>query len=169
MAARYAAGALIKAAEGDLASAADRLADGMRVAENLRLPRLAARINNERIRLGIAIAPAEATRLLSPRTVHHDNGIATMTAELDEDSAVRLLSASDSPDERAQACQRARNRVEAIDSERRPWAALRAQLLLVETLTVAGQVAEADAAAAPVIARCSELGLWRLLTDAGLK
>jgi serine/threonine-protein kinase PknK len=169
MAARYAAGALIKAAEGDLASAADRLADGMRVAENLRLPRLAARINNERIRLGIAIAPAEATRLLSPRTVHHDNGIATMTAELDEDSAVRLLSASDSPDERAQACQRARNVVEAIDSERRPWAALRAQLLLVETLTVAGQVAEADAAAAPVIARCSELGLWRLLTDAGLK
>ena len=77
MAARYVTGALIKAAEGDRASAADRLTDGMRAAENLGLPRLAARINNERIRLGIPISPADAARLRSPRTIPHDNGIAT--------------------------------------------------------------------------------------------
>ena len=60
------------------------------------------------IRLGIEIPQAVAAGLRSPRTIPRDNGIATMTAELDEDSGVRLLSASDSADDRAQACRRAR-------------------------------------------------------------
>ena len=168
MAARYVTGALLKAAAGDRDSAAERLSDGMRAAENLQLPRLAARITNERIRLGIPIASADAARLRSPRTIPHDNGIATATAELDEDSGVRLLSASDSPAERAQACQRASQLVAGIDGDRRPWAALRAQLLLVETLTAAGRVAEAETEARPVVATCTELGLTRLLVDAAL-
>ena len=134
MAARYVTGALVKAAAGDRDSAAERLSDGMRAAQNLQLPRLAARITNERIRLGIPIASADAARLRSPRTIPRDNGIATATAELDEDSGVRLLSASDSPAERAEACQRASDLVAGIDRDKRPWAALRAQLLLVETL-----------------------------------
>jgi serine/threonine-protein kinase PknK len=161
-------GALIKAAEGDRDAAADRLTDGMNAAENSRLPRLDARIHNERIRLGIAIAPAVAARLRSARTIPHGNGIATITAELDEDSGVRLLSASHIADHREQACQRARGLVAEIDSEIRPWAALRAQLLLTETLTAAGRVADAQTEAMPVVAKCTQLGLWRLLTDAGL-
>ncbi len=168
MAARYVTGALIKASEGDRASAADRLTDGMRAAENLGLPRLAARMNNERIRLGIAISPADAARLRSPRTIPQDNGIATITAELDEDSGVRLLAASDSSDDRAQACQRAEELVAGIDSDLRPWAALRAQLLLAETYTAAGRLADAEAQARPVVAQCTELGLSRVLVDARL-
>lgn len=167
MAARYVTAALIKAAEGDRDAAAGRLADGMIAAQAQPLPRLAARITNERIRLGITIAPELATELKSARTIPHDNGIATLTAELDEDSGVRLLSASDSAADRAQACQRARDLVAGIDGDRRPWAALQAQLLLVETLRAAGS-AEAEAAARPVIAACTRTGLLRLLADAGL-
>ena len=143
LAARYVIGARIKAAQGDHGSAVDRLAAGMKAADQLRLPRLAARINNERIRLSIELQHAVAAGLRSPRTIPRDNGIATITAELDENSGVRLLSASDSADDREQACQRAADLAAAIDSTRRPLAALQAHLLLVETLTVAGQAADA--------------------------
>jgi serine/threonine-protein kinase PknK len=168
MSARYVTAALVKSAEGDRDAAASRLADGMKAAEKLQLPRLAAGITNARIRLGIAITPEIAVELRSPRAIPRGNGIATITAELDEDSGVRLLSASDSPDERAQACQRAWDLVAGIDDQTRPWAALRARLLLIQTLTAADRVADAAAAAVPVVAKCSELGLSRLLADAGL-
>jgi serine/threonine-protein kinase PknK len=91
-----------------------------------------------------------------------------MTAELDEDSAVRLLSASDSADDHEQACRRAADLVAAIDGERRPLAALQAQVLHIETLTSAGREADARDELAPVAAKCAELGLSRLLVDAGL-
>jgi serine/threonine-protein kinase PknK len=87
-----------------------------------------------------------------------------MTAELDEDSAVRLLAASNSDDDREQACQRARDLLAGVDAERRPLAALRAQLLLVQTLTATGRPADAN----DITRRCAELGLPRLLVDAGL-
>ena len=91
-----------------------------------------------------------------------------MTAELDEDSAVRLLSASDSADDHEQACRRAADLAAAIDGERRPLAVLQAQLLLLETLTVAGRATDARNELASVAAKCAELGLSRLLVDAGL-
>ena len=168
LAARYVTGARIKAAHGDLGSAADRLAAGMTAAEQLRLPRLAAGINNERIRLGIEIAPSVAARVRSPRTIPVDDGIATMTAELDEDSGIRLLSAGDSADDRDQACRRAADLAGGIDGERRPLAALEAQLLLVEALMAADRTADARNRLAPVSAKCARLGLSRLLIDAGI-
>ena len=168
LAARYVIGARIKAAQGDRGSAADRLAAGAKAADQLRLPRLTARINNERIRLGIELPPGLAAGLRSPRSIPHDDGIATMTAELDEDSAIRLLSASDSADDREQACRRAADLCAAIDGERRPLAALAAQVLRIETLTAAGRTADARDELEPVAAKCADLGLPRLLVDAGL-
>jgi serine/threonine-protein kinase PknK len=56
----------------------------------------------------------------------------------------------------------------AIDGERRPLAALQAQLLLVETLTASGPATDARNELAPVAAKCAELGLSRLLVEAGL-
>ena len=168
LAARYVIGARVKAAQGDHGSAVDRLAAGAKAADHLRLPRLAARINNERIRLGIELPQAVAAGLRSPRSTPGGNGIATLTAELDEDSAVRLLSASDSADDREQACRRAAELAVGIDGERRPLAALQAQLLLVETLTAAGRATDARNELTPVAAKCAELGLSRLLVDAGL-
>jgi serine/threonine-protein kinase PknK len=168
MIAGYVTGARIKAAQGDRAAAVDRLADGMKVAEQLRLPRLAAAITNERIRLGIEIAPEVAARLRAARTIPHEDGIATITAELDENSGIRLLSASDSAADREQACRRAADLLTGIDDGRRPLAALTAQLLLVETLRAAGRSDDADVLLPDVAARCEKLGLPRLLVDAGL-
>jgi ATP/maltotriose-dependent transcriptional regulator MalT len=167
LAARFVIGARTKAAQGDLGTATDRLDAGMKAAEQLRLPRLAAAINNERIRLGIPIAPPVAARLRSSRTIPCGDGIATITAEFDEDSAIRLLSTSDSAEDWAQACRRASDLRAGIDADGRPWAVLTAQLL-VEALTAAGRSAEAAAEAPVVIAQCTELGLSRMLVDAGL-
>jgi ATP/maltotriose-dependent transcriptional regulator MalT len=168
MIAGYVTGARIKAAQGDRSAAVERLADGAKAAEQLRLPRLTAAITNERIRLGIEIAPEVAARLQATRTIPHDDGIATITAELDENSGIRLLSASDSANDREQACRRAADLLAGIDQEQRPLAALSAQLLLAETLMATGRTDDADIVLPGVVARCEELGLSRLLVDAGL-
>jgi serine/threonine-protein kinase PknK len=168
LAARYAIGARIKAAQGDRESAIDRMAAGADAAERLRLPRLAARINNERVRLGVELPQALADSVRSPRSICCDNGIATMTAELDEDSAVRLLSASDSSDDREQACRRAAAMAAGIDGLRRPLAALQAQLLVVETLTAVGRSPDIKGELASVVTTCAAVGLPQLAVDAGL-
>jgi ATP/maltotriose-dependent transcriptional regulator MalT/serine/threonine protein kinase len=168
MIAGYVTGARIKAAQGDRSAAVELLADGAKAAEQLRLPRLTAAITNERIRLSIEIAPEVAARLQATRTIPHDDGIATITAELDENSGIRLLSASDSANDREQACRRAADLLAGIDQEQRPLAALTAQLLLVETLTATGRTDDANAMSPGIAARCEEVGLSRLLVDAGL-
>jgi serine/threonine-protein kinase PknK len=168
LAARYVIGARIKAAQEDSGSAVEHLTAGATAAQQLRLPRLAARINNERVRLGMALPQAVTAGLRSPRTIPHGNGIDTMTAELDEDSGIRLLSASDSAADREQACRRAADLAAGIDGARRPLSALQAQLLLAEMLTAAGRTADARRELAPAAAKCADLGLSRLLVDAGL-
>jgi ATP/maltotriose-dependent transcriptional regulator MalT len=167
--ARYVVGARIKAAQGDRASAVDHLAAGMKTADQLRMPRLAAAINNERIRLGIDIPQAVVERLRSSRNIPRNDGIATMTAELDEDSGIRILLGSDSDDDREQAYRRAGEMFAGIDSERRPLASLNARLLRIETLTATGRTDEARAERADVEAQLAGIGLPRLLVDAGLR
>ena len=169
LAARYVIGARIRAIHGDRDGAVERLSAGMRVAEQLGLQRLAAGVNNERIRLGIDIAPAVADRLRTERTIPHDDGIARLTAELDEDSWIRLLCASDSDEDHQQACRRARELLAGIDGERRPLAALSAQLLLAETLTSTGRLEDAAVVSADAAAHCAAVGLSRLPIDAGLR
>lgn len=166
LAARYVGSAKVKAAQGDLSAAAERLDAGMKTAENLQLPRLAAAINNERIRLGIGVAPSVAARLRSVRAIPRDDGIATIIAELDEESAVRLLLASGSADEQEQAWRRATQLLAGMDARRRPLAALRAELLLAEICSRTGR--SADPTIPAVARRCREIGLPRLLVDAGL-
>jgi serine/threonine-protein kinase PknK len=167
--ARYVVGARIKAAQGDRASAVDHLAAGMKTADRLRMPRLAAAINNERIRLGINIPQAVVERLRSSRNIPRNDGIATMTAELDEDSGIRILLASDSDDDREQAHRRAGEMFAGIDSERRPLASLNARLLRIDTLAATGRTDEARAERADVEAQLAGIGLSRLLVDAGLR
>jgi serine/threonine-protein kinase PknK len=81
---------------------------------------------------------------------------------------VHLLSASASADDREQACLRAVDLAAGIDGKRRPLAALQAQLLLIETYTAAGRATDIRDESASVEAKCSDLGLFRLLVDAGL-
>jgi serine/threonine-protein kinase PknK len=169
LAARYVIGARLRAIHGDRDSAVERLSAGMRVAEQLGLQRLAAGVNNERIRLGIDIAPAVADRLRAERTIPHDDGIARMTAELDEDSGIRLLCAGDSDEDHQHACLRARDLLAGADGEHRPMAALTARLLLAETLTAAGKLEDASVASSDAAAECGAVGLSRLPVDAGLR
>lgn len=164
LAARYVGSAKVKAAQGDLSAAAERLDAGMKTAENLQRPRLAAAINNERIRLGVA--PSVAARLRSVRAIPRDDGIATIIAELDEESAVRLLLASGSADEQDQAWRRATQLLAGMDARRRPLAALRAELLLAEICSRTGR--SADPTIPAVARRCRQIGLPRLVVDAGL-
>ncbi len=163
--ASYVYGARIKAAQGDRASAIEHLSAGMKTADQLRMPRLAAAINNERIRLGIDMPPVVTDRLRSYREIPPDDGIATMTTELDEDSGIRLLLASDSDDDREQARRRADQLLAGIDSERRPLAGLNARLLRIETLTATGRTDEAHIERADVEAQLAGIGLvtaaWR--------
>ena len=167
LSARYVIGARINAANGNRDAAVNRLAAGMQAATQLQLPRLAAAINNERIRLGIPINAAVADRLRSPRDIARSgDGIATMTAELDEDSGIRLLSSSDDADDRELACRRAVGLLAGIDPKQRPLAALRAQLLVVETLTAAGRAIDARNELGSVRTLCDQHGLPQLLVDA---
>jgi serine/threonine-protein kinase PknK len=169
LAAQYAVSARIKAAQGDRDAATARLDAGMTVAQKLGLPRLAAAINHERVKLRLPITPSEAARLRAlHRTFHGSNGIATITAELDEASGIRLLSRSHASDDRAYACQRAGTLLNGIAPTARPLAALQARLLFVETLTAAGQVDAAQDHIAQARALCARHGLPQLLVDAGL-
>jgi ATP/maltotriose-dependent transcriptional regulator MalT len=169
LAARYVIGARLRAAHGDRDSAVERLSAGMRVAEQLGLQRLAAAVNNERIRLGIDIAPAVADRLRAERIIPRDDGIARMTAELDEDSGIRLLFPGESDGDHQQACLRAHDLLAGTDGEHRPLAALSAQLLLAETLTASGRVEDAAVVASDAAARCEAVGLSQLAVDARLR
>jgi serine/threonine-protein kinase PknK len=92
-----------------------------------------------------------------------------MTAELDEDSGIRLLLASDSDDDREQAYRRASELLAGIDSERRPLAGLHARLLRIETLAATNRADEARAEQADVESQLAGIGLSRLLVDAGIR
>ena len=167
--ARYVTGARLRAIHGDRDSAVERLSAGMRVAEQLGLQRLAAAVTNERIRLGIEIAPAVVDRLRAERTIPHDDGTARMTAELDEDSGIRLLCGSDSDEDHERARRRARDLLAGTDGQRRPLAALTARLLLAETLTATARPQDAAVVSADAATQCAAVGLSRLPVDAGLR
>ncbi|MFE5705407.1 protein kinase [Rhodococcus koreensis] len=174
MLARYVTGARIKALRGDRDSAAKRLDQGFQTATAFSLPRLRAAIENERIRLGLSHLPGterEPTDLRPPtegatNTISvHGNGIERIVAEVEEDSAIRLLLSSGPPSTAAEACARAERLVKNLEQEKRPRALLGAQLLLTECLHAVGRRDEAKQVLAPIAARCAELALIRLLID----
>ncbi|WAM19216.1 serine/threonine-protein kinase [Rhodococcus sp. JS3073] len=175
MLATYAIGARIKALRGDLESAVRRLHDGARTAEVLALPRLAARIRNEEIRWGLS---ATSETDANPRTSQdvrgadaelrrQRDGILTVTAELREDSAIRILVATDEPNRLDQACARAAALVNYLEGQGRPRALLQAHLLLTGCLAAAKRIVQAKRTLAPIAAQCADLGLVRLLSDEG--
>jgi serine/threonine-protein kinase PknK len=158
--ANYATGARIKALRGDLAAAARRLDEGAEVARALKLPRLATRIANEQVRLGLT-----ATYVTEPPA--GESGIATMTAEMREDSAIRMLLRSGAVKRVAAASARARQLRDSIDADRRPRAAAQASLLLASCLAAAGKTESAKDELVPVVIRYADAGLIRPLLDEG--
>ncbi|WP_368680256.1 protein kinase (plasmid) [Rhodococcus opacus] len=168
MLATYGVGSRIKVLRSDRATAIQRLEEGARIAESLDLPRLAARIVNERIRAGLPLAPSVEARLkgAGPREIQQD-GIHELTSQGNEDSTIRLLLADGSRESTLSAVARATALAECCESQRRPRALLESTLLLVNCLSAAERTSDAKRTAAPVVAQCSKLGLTRLLLDGG--
>ncbi|MEV0336494.1 protein kinase [Nocardia sp. NPDC050717] len=169
MLATYAVGARVRTLRGDRDGARELLDEGSAHAEHLDLPRLAARMRNERVRLGFALDPGVIAALLRDREIRRDDAIGTLVAETDEDSAIRLLMAEPGADEHRLAVERAEALLAGIDAERRPMAALRTGFLLGSALRRAGRSADAQRTLAPLTRRCARLGLVRLPLDAAAR
>ncbi len=166
--ATYGTGARLAIVLGDLAEGERLLGLGARIAEEKSLPRLAARIINERIRANLPIPDHIRTRLTALPPYHQqDTRTAAMTAELAQDSVIRLLLAERSPVSTGEACDRAETLVREIDSRTRPKALLQAQLLQACCQWAAGRHEDAKTTAAPAISLCIEHGVPRLVDDAG--
>jgi serine/threonine-protein kinase PknK len=176
----FVVGARVKAARGDHEAAAARLAEGTRLAVDRRLPRLAAHIHAEQLRLAPAVEGSMGDP--GPRPMRHITGTAALTAEAEEIASIRALlarhyasggydpvfgadaaplSVGDS------AVKRARVLHERMIEQHRPRARLDVDLLLAECLSVAGWTGESIATLTPVVVRCAELGWSRPLVDAG--
>lgn len=165
MLATYGTGARIKALRGDLAAAEQRLREGAQIAVNLSLPRLAARIENERIRAGLNTERRTGGHP-SPTGAGSD-GIATITAELDTDSAIRLLLTDPALENAEQAITLATELVTRARQTARPRSELRARLLLACALQAAGRADDAVTEFVPAVRTCAEHGLVRPLLDGG--
>jgi hypothetical protein len=94
-------------------------------------------------------------------------GVATLTAELAVDSAIRSLLLENAPTQLDLACARAADFCMTIDARRRPRAALRARLLQAACLATAGRTDEAKDVLVRAAATCAEVGLPRLILDEG--
>ncbi|MBS9372296.1 serine/threonine-protein kinase [Rhodococcus sp. B50] len=168
-AARYAVGARIKALRGDRAAAAQCLDAGARAAHALSLPRLRARIEDERVRLGL---PSTAGLPPFPPIVHQQrrrpvHGIDAITAQLDETVAIWALLDNGTPTSTELACAWAQEWVDMLADADRPRALLQARRLLVNALAAAGRIDEAKKVLATITAQCAALGIVRYLLDGG--
>ncbi|MET9029558.1 protein kinase [Nocardia sp. NPDC004168] len=168
----FVVGARVKAVGGDLFTAATRLDEGARIAADNRLPRLAAHIRAERLRLGMALESADRRYTdLSESTplqaAHRLTGAALLTAEAEELAAIRALLAERRLGSDDRAVRRARALSDHTRQKHRPRAQLDAALLLAECLATAGWVGEATNLLLPAVATCADLGWTRPLLDAG--
>lgn len=167
MIATFGIGARTKALRGDRGAAEARLAEGAKLATDLSLPRLSARIANERLLIGL---PTEFDDYDVPvRSADRGkiSGLRMLRAEAYEEVAIRSLLAERSPGAIEQACSRAERLVREIATADRPRAVTSAELLWATCLSEAGKMDEATMVAVPALLRCAEHGLIRFVADEG--
>ena len=96
------------------------------------------------------------------------DGIDEITAQLEEDTAIRLLITDSRVGEQDDvACRWAQEWVDRLKGRGRHRASLRAERLLAECLWAAGRTAEAKQLFGAVLARCAALGMVRFPIDGG--
>jgi len=170
MFATFGTGARLKFARGDKTAADRRIAEGLEIATAAQLPRLEARLLYEQVRLA-AMSTEEIDEGLAQRVLGQGaqalDGIGDDTAELREDSRIRLLLNDGSPSALSAACERARAQLGHVDQDKRPRAHLGATLQLALCLAAAGDTDEAQRVLAPALKTCAALGFSRLLIDEG--
>ncbi|MEU5843459.1 protein kinase [Rhodococcus sp. NPDC047139] len=165
MIARYATATRLKMIHGDREAATELLDEGLCAAAINDLPRLRARLENERVRLGLDGVAASARSM--PGSDHpHPDGTVEITTQLEDATAIRLLCESDEPGAADRAVEWAQLWVRRT-SDLRPRAHLQATRLLVCCLHAAGRTEEAERTLAGVAAECASRGMVRYVVDGG--
>jgi serine/threonine-protein kinase PknK len=163
MIATYAVGGRLQAVKRDFDSAATRFDVGLDSAERFRLPRLAARIRNERTRVGMPEAIPTSDEIDFSGLA----GTALEAAEFDAAGRVRRELRLGGEQRLLRAVESARSLVARVAEHHRPRARLQAELLLVSALEAAGLHDEASATLLPLLQTGSGCGLGRLFVDEG--
>lgn len=165
--ATFVIGARVKALIGDMRAATARLEEGERIAADGNLPRLAAYVRAERLRLGLPVPALPEEELLSGRGVRRARGADALIAEAQEIAAIRAMLAGMPPHSEEAAVRHARALYGRAIEQGRPRAELDTALLLAECLAAAGWVGEATSLLVPAAETCARLGWSRPLLDAG--
>jgi serine/threonine-protein kinase PknK len=162
----YCLRARILSLHGNHAGAASHLDEGVRTAAAFSLPRVRAAVDLERVRLGFPPRPGfvPATRGTDPPPA---DGLARITAELEDETAVTLLLRSLDPEQIRFACDWATDRVHSLDGTGRELTRLRAARLRVSCLWAAGRTDDAERALLPVAVECVRHRWIRFLLDGG--
>ncbi len=165
MIARVVTSARLKVLRHDRESAGQLLEEGLCAAAINDLPRLRARIENERLRLGLGTVPVPARRV--PESDRPDpDGTVEITRQLEDATAIRLLCESDEPEAVERAVEWAQRWVRRTEGVR-PRAHLQARGLLVCCLHAAGRTEEAERTLAAVVDECASRGMVRFPVDGG--
>lgn len=165
--ARFVVGARVAAVRDDRGTAAERLRDGADAAANLQLERLAAAVENERVRLDLP--PVRRRRPIARygAAERPESGTALLTAQIDEATAIRLLLADPTAEHTDLACRWASEWVQKWRDGRWPRRTLLAERLLVACLDAAGRDDEAASLLASISVVADRAGLARFLPDGG--
>lgn len=165
MMARFATGARLKMLRGDRQAAVALLDEGLRAASTHDLPRLRARIENERMRLGIEPRLTPRRTMPDPET-RPPVGPEEVTAQFEDATAIRILYRTGEPGAVAEAVEWARW-WQRRTAGRRPRTHMSYTRLVVACLHAAGRQEEAERTVAPLVALCGERGMVRHLIDGG--
>jgi ATP/maltotriose-dependent transcriptional regulator MalT len=166
--ARFVLGVRLAVLRGDRAAAADLLDDGAEVAQRLSTPRLGASIENERVRLRLPTRRPIAPLVEFAQRQRQAEGIAEITAQLQDETAIRALIADSGVGEHNDVAREwAQEWVDRLQGRGRDHALLRAQRTLAECLAAAGRTVEAKQLLGTVLARCADLRMVRFPNDGG--
>jgi serine/threonine-protein kinase PknK len=163
---RFVVGARLAVLRGDRAAAANHLDEGADIADRLSIPRLSASVENERVRLGLPTRRVGRPPVEFAQRQRPVDGIDEITAQLEEDTAIRLL-ITGSREQIDIACRWAQEWVDRLKGRGRHRASLRAERLLAECLSAAGRTAQAKQLLGSVLARCADLGMVRFPIGGG--
>lgn len=167
---RYVIGARIKALLGNVTEARRRLNEGARAAAALGIRRLAAKIECERIRLGISPDPGTPPmEVVSYEARWQDAGaiLEELTAQIEESIAIRQLIATGSAADAERACDWASEWTHRLRGRGKHYALLQADRMLVAALFAAGRTDEAMDLFVSALSRCATYGMVRFLPDGG--
>jgi ATP/maltotriose-dependent transcriptional regulator MalT len=166
--ARFVVGARLSVMRGDRDAAAEHLDHAADIAERLSTARLSASVENERVIRGLPTRRVVGPPVEFAQRQRPVDGIDAITAQLDEDTAIRLLIAGSRVGAQDDvACRWAQEWVDRLKGRGRHRASLRAERLLVVCLSAAGRTAEAKQLLGAILARCADLGMVRFLIDGG--